>query len=284
MFRMRVAYHTITWGSGCLLEALGDLSALGYRAFESVDAVDQEYAGRVEEFVALIQPSGLRLSAVWGPGQLIYPELHAQEIQQNRSTLKFLHAQGATVMNTGGVRRPDGSNAPEDYVAQARILNAVGQEAWEEYGIKVCLHPHWKTSVETREELDRMANLLDPRFTWFCMDPAHLVKGGADPLDVFRTYAGRIGNVHWKDILLTVEQAHGLPRQVIDRDRSIAGFVELGQGTIDFPALLQVLRQQSYDGWGCVELDYPTARTPRESAALNRRYLEQTLGLSLELD
>jgi inosose dehydratase len=283
MSHIRVAYHAITWGNDGLLDCLRDLSELGFRAFEPLTAVDQEYATRPEEFKALIEPYGVRLSAVWGPGQLIYPELHPVEIEQNMCTLKFLRAVGATVMNTGGARRPGGYNEPEDYVAQAKILNVIGKQAWEEYGIKVCLHPHWRTSVETREEIARMADLLDSRYNWFCMDPAHLVKGGSDPLEVFRTYASLIGNVHWKDIRMTAEQARTLPRQVIDTDEQLSGFLELGQGTIDFPAMVQVLRDLDYDGWTCIELDRKTARTPKESAALSAQYAMDTMGLSLRI-
>jgi len=51
-------------------------------------------------------------------------------------------------------------------------------------------------------------------------------------------------------------------------------FCELGQGCVDFPAVLSRLRQQGYDGWAVVEQDVlPGMGSPKESAGRNREYL-----------
>ena len=55
-------------------------------------------------------------------------------------------------------------------------------------------------------------------------------------------------------------------------------FFELGKGGVDFPAIVNILRQNSYQGWITVELD-STLRTPKESARISKNYLEKTLGL-----
>ncbi|MDX1522722.1 MAG: xylose isomerase, partial [Anaerolineae bacterium] len=57
-------------------------------------------------------------------------------------------------------------------------------------------------------------------------------------------------------------------------------FCELGQGCIDFPAVLEWLRQRDYDGRILVEQDVlPGMGAPKESARRNRDYL-RSIGLS----
>lgn len=284
MAKIRVAYHAITWGRDGLLQCLGDISDLGYRAFEPFTHVADEYAHRLSEFKELCARYGVRLSALYGGGQFIYPELHQEEIERNLRWAKFLYENGACILDLGpGTRRPDGTNAPEDYVNQAKVLNELGKRALEEYGVYCTLHPHWGTSVETREEIERIADLTDPRYVFFCMDPAHLTRGGSDPVEVFNTYYDRIRHVHWKDIPMTPDQFHTLPREVIQGDAQVGGFVELGEGRVDLVTLADILRRNGYDGWTCIELD-TTTRTPKESAAISKRYATEVMGLSLELD
>jgi inosose dehydratase len=51
-------------------------------------------------------------------------------------------------------------------------------------------------------------------------------------------------------------------------------FCELGQGEVDFVAVLAVLRQQGYQGWIVVEQDVlPGMGSPKASARRNRDYL-----------
>jgi inosose dehydratase len=68
----------------------------------------------------------------------------------------------------------------------------------------------------------------------------------------------------------------GLIRGVRCCDITEYQFAEIGQGTLDFPALFEVLRTANYDGWISVELD--VAYRPRpESAKLSRDYIREVL-------
>ena len=52
-------------------------------------------------------------------------------------------------------------------------------------------------------------------------------------------------------------------------------FVELGRGRVNFDAVFSALNQIGFNGWGVVELDETEpGRTARESAEINRKYLE----------
>jgi len=51
-------------------------------------------------------------------------------------------------------------------------------------------------------------------------------------------------------------------------------FCELGNGSVDFPAVLRWLKANRYDGYTLVEQDVlPGMGTPKESARRNRDYL-----------
>ena len=60
-------------------------------------------------------------------------------------------------------------------------------------------------------------------------------------------------------------------------------FVELGQGTVDLRGVFAALRDVKYRGWAVVELDdVPDhARTPKDAAAISKRYLQDVVGVSL---
>ncbi|HLZ09235.1 MAG TPA: hypothetical protein VKT80_11640, partial [Chloroflexota bacterium] len=64
---------------------------------------------------------------------------------------------------------------------------------------------------------------------------------------------------------------------------SAEGYAEIGQGTIDLKPLLPILDRVNYSGWLMAELDQ-SSRTGRESAALAKRYLVETLGLKVGVD
>jgi inosose dehydratase len=53
-------------------------------------------------------------------------------------------------------------------------------------------------------------------------------------------------------------------------------FVELGRGKVDVKGVFAAMRDVQFRGWAVVELDAvpDKARTPKESALINRKYLE----------
>ncbi len=55
-------------------------------------------------------------------------------------------------------------------------------------------------------------------------------------------------------------------------------FCELGQGSVDFPAVLEALDRAGFSGWAVVEQDVlPSLGTPAASATRNRDFI-RTLG------
>jgi inosose dehydratase len=58
-------------------------------------------------------------------------------------------------------------------------------------------------------------------------------------------------------------------------------FVELGRGKVDLPAVFNALHTVNFRGWAIIELDSvpDPAGTPKESAVICKKYMEEKLGL-----
>ena len=159
------------------------------------------------------------------------------------------------------------------------IAHAVGEQT----GLRTVFHHHSAGFVETPEEIRRFLAETDPDLIGIVFDTGHYVygTGGAehDLALVVRDYAPRIRHVHFKDCHPTVAiNARANDHDYFEALR--AGlFCELGDGEVDFAAVLTALQDVDYSGWIVVEQDiFPGMGTPRESAQRNREYL-RTIGL-----
>ena len=89
-----------------------------------------------------------------------------------------------------------------------------------------------------------------------------------DPAAAIRKYGKRLLFLHLKDVKSA-------------STKSGYEFAELGQGRIDWNAVLAALHDVHFRGWGVVELDGERAGsnlTPKDSAAMSLNFLRQKLG------
>ena len=92
------------------------------------------------------------------------------------------------------------------YIANA---NRLGRMMKEDYGLKMVLHPHGDSHIESREDIDRIFSATDPEYVGFCLDTGHIVYGQADPVKIIEDYPERIDYVHIKAMDADlVQQAH----------------------------------------------------------------------------
>jgi inosose dehydratase len=172
--------------------------------------------------------------------------------------------------------KPEDAMSNAEYAQFARVLNLVGEITLAQ-GVKSCFHNHVGSTIETREEIDRLWSLIDPDLVFMGPDTGHLAWAGADVLQFCRDYADSIKTMHVKDINPKV-MAEGVAAEWDYRTFSAKGiWTELGQGAIDFPALFQILAKADFSGWIIVETDVTQLPTPLESAVVSRTYL-RTLG------
>jgi len=182
---------------------------------------------------------------------------------------------------------PDGSAGWSDaeWREAAATVHAVAQVLRDTLGMRVVLHHHAGTFIETPAEIDRFLRETDPELVGLLLDTGHAVYGGADPLDVLRRHGPRIQYVHLKDAGASALERVRSSEMTMSEAWSAGVFCPLGDGVVDFPALAELLRGQGYDGWAIVEQDViPDAGgrlvpDPFESAKRSRSFLREKLGL-----
>jgi inosose dehydratase len=133
-----------------------------------------------------------------------------------------------------------------------------------EHGVRAVLHPHVGTMVENTDDVQRV---LDGSSISLCLDTGHLLIGGTDPADLTRQVPERIAHTHVKDVDL------GLAKQVQSGRRTYTEAVRagmyrpVGQGDVDFEAIVGHLRGHRYEGWYVLEQDTILTEEPREPGA-----------------
>ncbi len=159
--------------------------------------------------------------------------------------------------------------------AVARGANRIAAAVRDAAGLRTVFHHHCATFVETPGEIDELMSRTDPSLVGLCLDTGHCAFGGGNPVNVLQRWKDRVWHVHLKDCDPAVrrrsaQEAWDYPRAVRE-----GVFCELGQGEVDFAAILEGLSRIGYAGWAVVEQDVlPSMGTPAESAARNRQYLK----------
>jgi inosose dehydratase len=164
----------------------------------------------------------------------------------------------------------------------ANHANRIAAAVQTETGLRTVFHPHCAGWVETPAEIARLLDLTDPALLGIVFDTGHYAygAGGCETiLQALDRFAERIWYVHFKDCHAGVLAAARANQWDYFEAVRRGVFCELGQGCVDFPAVLAWLRAKSYTGYITVEQDVlPGMGTPKASAARNRAYLH-SIGL-----
>jgi inosose dehydratase len=164
-------------------------------------------------------------------------------------------------------------------------IEAVAKALRDGLGMRVVVHHHAGTFVETPAEIDRLLAATDADLVGLLLDTGHCVYGGGDPLDVLERHHGRVRYLHLKDARDS-ELRHVRASDVSMSEAWKRGvFCPLGEGVVDFPRVIETLRGNAYAGWLIVEQDVvPDAQgrlepDPSASARKSRAYLRDKAGL-----
>ncbi|HXH07705.1 MAG TPA: sugar phosphate isomerase/epimerase, partial [Vicinamibacterales bacterium] len=268
--RFRIGYQIYSWGRyfpAAWWRGAEAVGALGYPGVEGEYTIAELYEGREEEFAERMARCGVRLAALYSTTDLERAAEREENLRKNLQAAAFCRRQGAAMIVIGGTSATE--RTPALYAAWAREANTLGQRTLEEHGVRIGLHPHVGSLIETREEIARVMDATDPRWVFLAPDTGHLLAGGSDPVEIFRTYRERIVHAHLKDYAPAPGGGRG-------------SFLPLGRGAIDFAALLAVARDAGLDGWLNVELDSGRGMSPEAVARAAREYLTGPLGVVLD--
>ncbi len=167
----------------------------------------------------------------------------------------------------------------------ATTLNDVAWALHKRYGMKVVVHHHAGTFVETKEEIARLLVLTDPARVGLLIDTGHATYGGADPLALLDRHFDRVWYVHFKDVKQAELQRVRTTGITMGEAWKRGVFSPLGEGTVDFAGFTKSLKAGKYAGWVIVEQDVVPddagrlSPDPLASAKQSRAFLRDKLGL-----
>ena len=269
----RFGYAAITWG-GNDQQAIADIAAVGFPGIQLRASAVEAFGDRPQELKDLLARRRLTLVALSSGNLGLDPAMDAEEMARHTRHARFVRDVGGLYLQIVDTR-PRRVVSPDDYTAMGRRLTELGKRT-ADVGIPLSYHHHMGSLGEAPDEIDRILSAADPQFVRLQLDTAHYLQGGGDPVVAIRKYGSHILFLHLKDV-------ESLPPQPGQDPRRAYRFVELGRGRVDLPGVVRALGGVGFKGWVVIELDAvpDRARTPRESAEINRRYVTGTLGLTV---
>lgn len=160
----------------------------------------------------------------------------------------------------------------------AHLLHSVGsvEHVCARHRLKLAVQPRFGSIIQGPREIER---LLVGSEAGVCLDVAHLVIAGADPVEVIELTHGRIQHVHLNDV--DADVASRLRGGSIDYAEAVAQglYVPAGEGGGDVSRVAEALRAARYRGWYTLEQE--TRLALRDDRPLGRisRSLEFVLPL-----
>jgi inosose dehydratase len=266
--RISIGYAAITWGDD-IDRAISDISSLGYKGI-------QLRANAVKLFPdplimkEKLKGADLTFTALSSGDIALDPAEEVANLAMHEDHAKYLSDAGGMYLQVLGTFRTDGRFTSDEYIRTGKLLTEIGKRA-AKHGVQIAFHNHMGSIAQSPEQLQQILDAADPNYVKLLLDVAHYKQGGGDPAAAVKKYADRLLFVHFKDV------------KPIDASPGYE-FVELGQGTVDLPAVVSALNGIHFHNWAIVEFDREpkgSTRTPKESAELSRTYIEHTLGLKV---
>ncbi|MEK6325677.1 MAG: sugar phosphate isomerase/epimerase [Acidobacteriota bacterium] len=269
---IRFGYAAITWG-GNDVQAIKDVGDVGFSGIQLRSPILKDFGDKPKALVDLLKQHKLQFVALSGGGPRGNTYNEAEEIATQVKHASFMRdAGGLYLQMTDSARPKDRKPDSKDFKTLGRLLSEIGKRTTD-LGIPMAYHNHMRSLGEAPGEVDALMDAADPRYVKLLLDVAHYAQGGGDPARAIRKYRDRILFLHIKD----VESIEGAA------DGSAYRFVELGRGRVDLPAVFSALKEIKFRGWAIVELDSvpDKTRTPKESAIISKKYLEEKLGMKI---
>jgi inosose dehydratase len=270
---IKFGYAAITWG-GNDVKAIEDVAAVGFKGIQLRAPILQQYGDKPAALRELLQQHKLTMVALSSGNVRIDPAVEAEELQKHTRHAQFVRDVGGLYLQVTD-ERPKRTITADDYRRMGKLLTEIGKRT-ADLGVPLGYHNHMNNLGERPEEVAAVLDAADPRYLKLELDTAHYQQAGGDPVKAVHEYRNRLLFLHIKDLESPVPGATG------DVSRSYR-FVELGRGKVDLKGLFNALAKVGFKGWAIVELDRvpDPARTPKESAAISREYIERELKLTI---
>jgi inosose dehydratase len=266
--------------------SLRECSEVGYHWIETFWNYATPWEEHPQALIELMAGMNLKMETVSNGGRMNTffqkPDQRKQVIEDHMRLVRFIKKLGCDHLKINCGAENPGGNTPEIYREMATTFDELGKRISDE-GIKFGIHHHLWTQYETRQDVDAIMELTDPRHVFMVLDTGHTTMAGMDALKLAKDYGPRIIEFHLKDVAPKDRGGYKGPRldrRNVNTTPDNRTFFELGKGGVDFPGILAHLNSIGWKGWFTVELDR-TGTTAKESAAISKKYIENVLKLKV---
>ncbi|HTP97812.1 MAG TPA: myo-inosose-2 dehydratase [Casimicrobiaceae bacterium] len=273
--KVEIGINPISWsnddlpslgGETPLAVALTEGREIGYRGFE----LGNKFPRESEALRKVLSAHGLALVSGWYSGRLAKRSVE-EEIAAAGPHLKLLADNGAKVMVYGEVADSI-QGAPQPLYKRPRFFTAAQWDAYAgrltrfarhtlAHGVRVAYHHHMGAYVEAPADVDELMRRVGPE-VGLLFDSGHMTFAGGDAVEMLGRHVRRVCHVHCKDvrpevIKLARNRNWSFLEAVIN-----GAFTVPGDGSVDFPGLIGVLREHGYEGWLVVEAEQDPVVAP----------------------
>lgn len=252
----------------------------GFAGFE----LGNKFPREADVLGPILRRHQLQLISGWYSGRLLERSLE-QEIAALQPHLTLLRELGAQVMVFAEVTHCIHGEQQTPVHLRPRFP----AKGWAQYGdkltafarytqqqgVKIAYHHHMGTVIESAGDVDNLMTHTGEE-VGLLLDTGHLTFAGDDPVRVAQRWAARINHVHCKDVRADV-LAEVKNRKTSFLDAVLSGvFTVPGDGCVDYPPLMKLLKQHNYHGWLVVEAEQdPSIAHPLTYARLGYNNLNR---------
>jgi len=214
--------------------------------------------GVLERLRDELDQRGLARVWAWGHPNGLRSGTDAAAAEDLRRHIAIAAQLGASVMRIcAGGRRTRVADWAEHKAGLIHLLRPLLVDA-KHHGVVLAIENHIDLYAH---ELHDLLTSIDSPWLGVCFDTANNLRLFEHPLAVARLLAPWVRATHIKD----VTTQRGDPRTF-----AFWPSVPVGEGLVEIPAILDVLRSVGYQGLLAVEIDYLHPRYPDEEAALGQ--------------
>jgi sugar phosphate isomerase/epimerase len=265
--------------------SIEEASSVGYHWIETFWSYVERWKDNPQGLKDTLDKLNLRLETVSNGGggmrtDFVDPSMRKAVIEDHMKLVNFIHWFGCDHLkiNIGGKHPPGDRSA--SYKEMSITFNEIGKRMTD-LGMKFGVHAHLGSAFQTKQDIDAIMELTNPKNVYFIVDTGHVTMAGMDPVQITKTYISRIIEYHIKDV--SPENKGGFKGELKGPQNTSAEnriFFELGKGGVDFPGIKKILDENNWKGWWTVELDR-TGTTAKESCTIAKKYLENVMKLKV---
>ncbi|TCO70036.1 myo-inosose-2 dehydratase [Marinisporobacter balticus] len=268
-------------------QCISEMALAGFKGSE----VGNKYPKDPKELKKALDLRGVQICNAWF-SCFFTTKPEEETIEAFMKHRDFLYEVGAKVIGCSeqgksiqGLDKPICDEKPvftdEEWEKLAKGMNKLAVLAAEK-GMKVSLHHHMGTGVQTLAEVDRFMEMTNDE-VYLLFDTGHMYfsEGNQDAVDaIIEKYADKIVHVHLKDVREDVLKTLKEEKWSFLKGVKEGIFTVPGDGIVSFDHTFRVLENINYEGWMVVEAEQdPAKANPLEYAMKARKFIAEKTGL-----